>query len=301
MKKIIFLLGFIPHFIFGQHEIFTPHYKIYSVKDQKLVTITELTKAAANAQVIFFGENHDDSIGHYLENMLWFHLIYEYPNQMTLSLEMFERDVQGVMDEYLAGFIQEKHLIKEGRAWKNYRDYRAMVENAKSEKRPVICANTPNRYVNLAGRKGQSELNKLSKQAKINLPPLPYDTAQGAYLEKLRDIFGLNTIDSSGRNHGAPMTFRFIQSQCLWDAGMAYAMASHLKKNKTSKIFQVNGRFHSDEGFAVVQQLKKYVPKVKTLIISCGYSEDFIQPDWKKHEHLGDYIILTNPQVPRTY
>ena len=29
---------------------------------------------------------------------------------LTLSLEMFERDVQGVMDEYLAGSITERDL-----------------------------------------------------------------------------------------------------------------------------------------------------------------------------------------------
>lgn len=30
--------------------------------------------------------------------------------QLILSLEMFERDVQGVMDEYLAGSITERDL-----------------------------------------------------------------------------------------------------------------------------------------------------------------------------------------------
>ena len=34
--------------------------------------------------------------------------------QLTLSLEMFERDVQGVMDEYLAGSITERDLRQVG-------------------------------------------------------------------------------------------------------------------------------------------------------------------------------------------
>ena len=35
---------------------------------------------------------------------------YRAGRQLTLSLEMFERDVQGVMDEYLAGSITERDL-----------------------------------------------------------------------------------------------------------------------------------------------------------------------------------------------
>ena len=36
--------------------------------------------------------------------------VFRAGRQLTLSLEMFERDVQGVMDEYLAGSITERDL-----------------------------------------------------------------------------------------------------------------------------------------------------------------------------------------------
>jgi uncharacterized iron-regulated protein len=66
-------------------------------------------------------------------------------------------------------------------------------------------------------------------------------------------------------------------------------------------VMQVNGRFHSDEGFAVVAQLKKYNPKAKTLIISTGKDESYPNIDWSKHKDQGDYIIMTDPKVPTTY
>lgn len=64
---------------------------------------------------------------------------------------------------------------------------------------------------------------------------------------------------------------------------------------------QVNGRFHSDEGFAIVTQLKNYSPKIKSLIISAGTDESFLNIDWDKQKHLGDYIIITDPSVPKTF
>lgn len=301
MKKRLFYLVFILGF-FNARAQFESHYKIYSKAQHKEVSLEELIKATEGYQVIFFGENHDDSIGHYLEKTIFEKIINLYPQRAALSMEMFERDVQGVMNEYLAGFIQEKHLIKEGRAWSNYRDYKPMVELAKKAGAPVICANTPNRYVNLAGRKGQEILQTLPKTSLKYLPPLPYDTAQGDYLQKLREIFGLLGHDTGAKSSPmAMMKFQFIQSQCLWDAGMGYSISEHLKKNKNAVVFQVNGRFHSDEGFAAVQQVKKYAPKVRSMVISSGYEDDFANPDWTKYEKLGDFVILTDPNVPRTY
>lgn len=95
--------------------------------------------------------------------------------------------------------------------------------------------------------------------------------------------------------------FNLVMAQSLWDATMAYSIADYFKSHQTKKIFQVNGRFHSDEHFAVVTQLKKYNPKIKALVISSGSDESFPNIDWKKHQHLGDYIIITDPKVPTTY
>ena len=43
--------------------------------------------------------------------------------------------------------------VQDARPWPNYdSDYRPMVQVAKNEGLPVICANAPRRYVSLAGR-----------------------------------------------------------------------------------------------------------------------------------------------------
>lgn len=121
-----------------------------------------------------------------------------YGNKTTLSLEMFERDVQPIMDEYLTSDIREKNFVKEARVWSNYDDYRPMVEFAKSKKLNVICANAAGRYTNLVGRKGQAALMALPDASKDFMAPLPYDTASGAYYDKLTELFMMEvTVDSA--------------------------------------------------------------------------------------------------------
>ena len=65
---------------------------------------------------------------------------------------------------------------------------------------------------------------------------------------------------------------------------------------------QVNGRFHSDEGFGVVAQLKSSNPKTKVLIISASAGDDsFPTVDWTKYKKQGDFIIVTDPNIPKTF
>jgi uncharacterized iron-regulated protein len=221
---------------------------------------------------------------------------------------MFDRDVQHVMDEYLSGAIREKNFLKDARAWSNYRDYKPLIEFAKEKNMPVVCANAPSRYTNLAGRKGQQALMELPYPAQEFVAPLPYDTASGAYYEKLTGFTSHSTstsTDTATKQAPPPVmsmgNFSLITAQSLWDATMAYSIAEYLRANRHGKVMQVNGRFHSDEWFAIFTQLERYMPRVSSLVISSGTDEDFPSINWEKHQHLGDYILITDPKVPRTY
>ena len=298
---ILFCLGFVQNI---KAQLSEANYRIYSVKLGKEVTLNEIVEDMANADVLFFGEEHNDSVTHYLEQKTYELMYRKFGAKTTLSMEMFTRDVQAVMDEYLQGSIREKHFIKDARVWSNYKDYRPMVEFAKTNKLPIVCANAAGRYSNLAGRKGQKALMELPAASKLFFAPLPYDTASGAYYNKLMGLSGHSTTPDTGKKIMPVMSmggFSLVTAQSLWDATMAYSIAEHLKQHKGQKVMQVNGRFHSDEGFAAVTQLKKYRPKAIALVVSCGSDPAFPNIDWKKYLSQGDYIVITDPSVPKTY
>ncbi len=256
------------------------HYKIYDTRTQQIITIDKIVADLASADVLFFGEEHNDSAGHYLEN------------KILLSLEMFETDNQLVLNEYLQGKIDESRFSSNVRLWSNYRDYRPMIEYAKQNLLSVIAANPPRRYVNMVSRRGMRSLDSLSKEAKKFLPPLPYDTLGNPYREKFLSLMK-GAPESASKN--------IYYSQSLWDAGMAYSIYAFLKKNKGMKIFHCVGKFHSDEKLGTAAQLQSYNKKLKILNISCFSDKSFANPDWQQFSNLGDYIILTNPDLKRTY
>lgn len=291
MKFYILIPLFIPLFAFSQDSLST-HYKIYSVARQKEVSLDDIANDLANADVLFFGEEHNDSTGHYLEQNLFKKLAGKYPGKMALSMEMFETDCQNVLDEYLDGFIQEKSFITDARAWHNYKDYRPLIEWAKIYKIAVVASNAPHRYVNMVNRLGLSSLEQLDALGKSYLPPLPVDTATGEYYEKFARVMG---------GHASMGGMQMYQAQNLWDATMGWSIARFAKKHKGYKIFQLNGGFHSEEKLGTAAQLAKYDPKLRVLNIAVFCDDNFTSPDWAKLSKNGDYIILTDPTLPKTF
>lgn len=301
----------------AQTTLSEKNYKIISSKNLKEISIKDIVTEMKNYDVIFFGEEHNDSVTHYLQFEVFKELYNAYDDKAILSMEMFETDCQMVLDEYLKGQIREKNFVKEARAWGNYRNYKPMIEFAKEKKLKVVAANAPSRYVNMAARKGQNSLKELSPLAKTYLPPLPYDTMKGAYYEKFTSLMGdtrnvgittvttTSTKDTTLKNMPMPnLGPKYVlHSQSLWDASMAYSISKVFTKTKNAKVLQLNGRFHSDEGFGIVTQLKKYNPKLRVLIISsCEANDKFPEiTNAAENKKEGDFVIYTDPAVPKTY
>jgi len=304
------ILRFFIYFIFLSNALKSQglhaHYRIYDVQKGSFSSFQEIAQAMNNYDVVLFGEEHNDSVTHFAQFSLLQALHSAYPGKVVLSMEMFDRDVQPVIDEYLGDFIKERHFKKDARVWSNYGDYRPMVEFAKAQKIAVIAANAAGRYSNLAGREGNAGLKKLPKSSHMHFAPLPYDSASGKYYNKLLEIMGGGHSASSDTSQKVPPAmamggFNMMMAQSLWDATMAFSISEGLKKKKGAKIIHLNGRFHSDEKLGVYTHLKKYAPRSRILVISSLSDERFLNLPLSEISHLGDYVLVSDPAIPRTY
>jgi len=101
--------------------------------------------------------------------------------------------------------------------------------------------------------------------------------------------------------HSAMGGMQMYQAQNLWDATMGWSIARFAKSHRDYKILQLNGSFHSDEKLGAAAQLRKYDKKIRILNIATYDDENFDNPDWSKFSKNNDYIILTDPKVPKTF
>lgn len=256
----------------------------------------QIIDSAEKSDVVFLGEQHDDSVGHALQMQIFKSIYEKYGDKRRtiLSLEMFERDVQTVLDEYLKDFITEAHFLSSSRPWGNYKtDYRPLVEFAKEKKLAVVAANAPRRYVNMVSRLGRNSLNQLSSEAKMWLAPLPFGEASEKYAKKFNALMG--AMPNSENRHSS-----ILDSQTLWDATMAHSISKVLKKNKNALVVNLNGSFHTENHLGTVEHLLKYQPKARVLVVTIRYEDDFKNFNETKHTNLGDFVILTDAKQPRS-
>lgn len=297
MKKIflIFVLSIMQMTaVWGQAN--ENNYRVFDA-DGNPSNLDKLFESVGQNEVVFLGEQHDDATAHALQLQIFKAVFEKYGKErkLALSLEMFERDVQTVVNEYLNNLITESHFLLSSRPWNNYKqDYRPLVELAKTEKIPVIAANAPRRYVNMVSRGGREALNGLSPDARNWLAPLPYNPASETYTKKFKALMGGSPESQMGID-------KILDSQTLWDATMSYSIYEFLKENKKPLVVHLNGAFHTENRLGTAEHLLKFRSKTKFIVVTMRYEEDFTKFDKAKHQNLGDFVILTDSKVPRSF
>lgn len=119
---------------------------------RQFISMPQVTQRMTQHSFIFVGEFHNHIAGHAME----LDLLKNYfsnisaPQDFAMSLEMFERDVQFLVNGYMQNEIPESFFLANSRPWSNYMtDYRALVQYVKSiatSKRQVLASNIPRRF-----------------------------------------------------------------------------------------------------------------------------------------------------------
>jgi len=229
------------------------HRFIHSRTGQEL-TLAQVADELAARDVIYFGEQHDNVAGHQVYARLAAMLADRRPD-LVLSMEMFERDVQGVVNDYLRGRIGEAAFLKHSRPWKDYaRDYRPLVELARERKLDIIAGNLPR---SVAGRVA-------SKDGSTS-PFLP--RASTAPPDRYWEMFAETMKGHPGADGAVDRMYR---AQCAKDDAMAEGIADYLAANphRQPLVVHCNGNFHSDYGLGTATRLAQRAPLTQAAIIS---------------------------------
>lgn len=279
---------------------YTPH-RTYQSKKKRFSDFESMLADAARHDVVFLGEQHDDPGTHRLERAA-LEGIGRRRAQVVLSLEMFERDVQGTLDQYLSGAIDEATFLKTARPWPRYAtDYRGVVELAKAKGWPVVASNVPRRLASLVGRKGLGAVDSLPATdrtlmaAELICPP---DKYFGRFKESMGDMsgHGQNTLAADSVER---MVGRFYEAQCVKDETMAEAIAAARSRYPDAVVVHVNGAFHSEYGQGTVSRVTRRIPGVRTALVSFVPTEDLDVANGKPVRKQGDFIVFTlKPPAP---
>jgi len=297
-----------------------PTYVLYAADGSPARASDVARHALRAADVLLVGEAHGDPGAHRFEADVFAELRSRAPRAdparpLVLSLEMFEREVQPVVDEYLSGLTREVDLVRDGRAWPNYaRDYRALVEGAREGGVPVLAANAPRRLVGLVSREGPGALARLPRASRGHLAPLPAPAPSAALAAKVQaELAGAAAQIAAARGGaagqpGCPAGFTasadFLAAQGLWDATMAHSIAGALGRGPGGAlVVHLCGRFHCEEGLGIPEHLARYAPRARVLTAvvrpAPGGRLALTQDEFRELRlgRFGDFVCLTEGHV----
>lgn len=251
-------------------------YQFYDQKGKEIKT-EKLAKELADYDVVFFGENHNSSINHWLQLKITEALYQQKNGQLILGAEMFERDNQSQLNQYLSGKFDAKTLKDSARLWNNYAtDYKPLVDFAKDKKLNFIATNIPRRYASQTSKEGLESLNNLTAKEKTYIAQLP--------IKVTLDTPGYPEMKKMMGDHAEEMkVMNFISAQATKDATMAESILKNIQSGKT--FIHYNGNYHSKEFGGIYWYIKQKNPNLKMAVISVFESED---PELKVPEK--DYI-----------
>jgi len=263
---------------------------VYS-HDGHTVALDDIVRAAANADVVFLGEIHDDSLGHVVQLHLLRALQARYgaERQLVMGMEMFETDVQPVLDEYAAGLIREQDMLAATRPWGNYkRDYRPLVEFSIANGIPVWGTNAPKRYVSrVTSTGGIDVLSTFSPEARATMPN-PVVPPSEPLAAKFRALMG--SMGSHGSMPGMPSIDGMLASQNLRDATMAETMVHAMRQVEAPLAIHVNGSFHSEASLGIPEHIARLAPEARMLVVTMRPATDDLSD-----VGTDDFLVLTAP------
>ncbi len=250
--------------------------------DDTVLAAKDVAVAIASADLIALGEEHMTPAVHRRHHELLRELYGKRP-EMVIAMEMFERDVQGVLDQYLKGEIDEATFLAGARPWPHYaRDYRPVIEFAKQHGIPVLAANAPRELAKKASKEGVGAVAGNQFVARVTTAPEDdYWTAFAATMKGHEGMFGPGGME------------RFYAAQCLKDDTMAESIVDHLQAaraaGKDPLVVLICGKFHSDRELGTVARVKSRMPGLDVRVFSVQSVDTGI---YASPEGAGDYTLV---------
>ncbi len=208
--------------------------------------------------------------------------------ELTISMEMFDRDKQGVLNDYLAKRIDEAEFVKQSNVWPKYAtSYRPVIEFAKRNNIDVIAANLP-KLLAMRVAHGQPIFQHEEFYATRST-----SASKGRYWmqfsEKLKSVDQNGNADKAGGHKGASEETieQLFRAQCLKDDTMAESIVTYRQMHRHRKplIVHLSGILHVELGLGLPARILSRAPLLRLCVITMEKHPAGTKPSYAEQSH----------------
>jgi uncharacterized iron-regulated protein len=210
-------------------------YKILRGQGGTEVAEAQFWTELGRARAICVGESHKNPHHHWAQLQV-LQKLAGGAGVWALGLEMFQRPMQGVLDDYGRGVIDEEALISRS-GWRDrwghdFELYRPLLFHARLHEMALLALNAPAELTKKVAHRGLAALDPEEKAA---LPELDLeDPAHRAHFEEAME----------GHELGGGDLENFYAAQVIWDETMAETAARWLAAASERRIIILAGSGH---------------------------------------------------------
>jgi uncharacterized iron-regulated protein len=295
---------------------YIPH-RVYKSGDKRFSDFEAMLAELSRVDVAFVGEQHNDPATHRIERAILEGLARRREN-VIVAMEMFERDTQSSLDDYLAGRLSEEEFLKTSRPWPNYpTDYRPLIEFSRAHRWRVIASNAPRPIAQQVSRQGL-DAARSGVASQRNLVAAEFACPMDDYFKRFAEAMGKGHPDAHQKlqddkqsdkkqedkkqeDERRAMVERYYYAQCVKDETMAESIANALGTQSNAQgaaqggplVVHFNGAFHSDYRLGTASRAIRRLPKSNVKVISVVPVENLDVINVDEYRKRGDYIIFT--------
>jgi uncharacterized iron-regulated protein len=233
-------------------------------------------------QVVYIGEGHTSYEDHQLQLEI-IRALFEHDPRLAIGMEMFTRPSQSVLDQYLAGELDEKTFLKKShyfKTWRfDYRLYRDIISFAKHNKLPIIALNLEKNIVNQVFKGGGP--NSLDDE-EISLLPADRKLDETGYRERIETAYMMHRGQRQQGDFSG-----FLQAQALWDETMAETIVKYLEAHPDDRMVVIAGRGHVDKINAIPPRVARRLPVSQAVVVNSSGSAS--------ESETVDFIFFSSP------
>ena len=283
-QKVVFMdkefKGTLPSYTSGIYlEISGP---IFGLAFKQLNDLGSIIDAISLKQIIYVGEKHDE-YSHHLAQLEIIKGLHQMGKKIAIGLEMFDRGLQQVIDDYLNRNIGEEEFLEKTQwlsRWSyDYHLYRPIIEYAYKNRLNIVALNADSETVKKVAREGLSSLDDKEREAIAR----ELDFSNEAYKEWLKEVYEIHE-DTEIKDFES-----FYQAQIIWDETMAETIVNFLKACPDYQMVVLAGNGHLLYGYGIPKRVMRRANISGTVIVS---GEEHLSPE------MADYGIFPGHKEP---
>lgn len=223
------------------------------------IDVDTLAALLAEAEVVYVGERHDAPADHAVQAAL-----VRLIRPTLLGMEMFSRPVQGALDAYARGELDEATFV-ERTEWNErwgmpFELYADVVRSSRDVGARIIAINAPREWTRAISRAG---LDGLPAEIRSALPEL--DLTNAAHRAMVMEALSGHSSHGGVAMEPAALE-RFYLAQLVWDETMGESVARALSDEPNARMVVVAGRMHIQGGLGIPRCAGRRRP-IRSLVV----------------------------------